>query len=441
MSFVESEVPAAALVAERESFLATHQKKVLFGIKSSNLGLITLYQFLLIFVLTRTVGADIYPVVVLLSSIGNYIIGTDLGFSGFVYAHVRERFIRKGVADTDGFVNSSINLYLLIPAAALLVAAFVIPLTLQFSTVLLAGLVIYFASIIFSLPWQMVRSIMMAIDGFMLMETLEFFRRLVLVLLVFAMLVGLPFVGFAIACVAVWVVAFTAAFIALRRRGIDLHPVALPVVGRFARDNRGKVARTASFAGMEFVLYNFPYLLIPALALGGHTLVFYDLFYKVTRFAGVAFNVPIETLLPGMTRAWHEGDKGQVKKIRRQMMLLCLPIFLFAAVLLLFFGKPFFHLLLHDFPIAGSGLVWGMVAMMGLILVQATTGGFLVGVGQYSTLVRVGFAALALAVIIALAGFLLHLGPGTLLVMYLVGYAAYAWLYRNAFSRLLRRTA
>lgn len=420
-------------------FVSRHERRLLFGIKSTNLVLITVYQFGLIFALTRTVGVEVYPTVVLLASVGNYILGTDLGFSGYVYAHVRERFIRSGVGSTGSFINASLNLYVLIPLVALVVAALVIPAAVHLSSELVLALVVYFASIVFSLPWQMVRSVMMAIDRFMLMETLEFGRRLVLVVLVAAMLAGLPFLGFALVCVGLWVLAFIAAFVALHRRGVPLRPLAPRPLARFAVDNRRNVAKTGAFGGMEFVLYNFPYLLIPALGLGGHSLVFFDLFYKVTRFAGVAFNVPIETLLPFQTRAWHQGDLAEVRRLRRQMMLLCVPLFLIAAAVLLLFGKPFFALLLHDFPVVDDGLLYAMVAMMLLILVQATTGTFLVGIGRYDTLVRVGFGALVLAVVLAVVGLVFHPGAGILLLLYVLGYGAYAWLYRAAFSRLLRR--
>ncbi|CAN5313432.1 hypothetical protein BH09PSE6_BH09PSE6_22750 [soil metagenome] len=425
-----------ALTPDR--FWTRHQRKVLFVVKSANLGLITIYQFLLIYVLTRTVGAEVYPIVVLLASIGNYILSTDLGFSGYVYALVRERFVRGGVGETHGFINAALNLYLFIPTVALIGAAFVIPATLHWTPLLLFGLVIYFASIIFSLPWQMVRSIMLAVDGFLLMESLEFVRRLTLVVLAAAMLAGLSFTGFAAGCVIAWVIAFGAAFMALRHHGIALRPLSPRQLFAFVAENRGKVARTGSFGAMEFVLYNFPYLLIPALGLGGHSLVFFDLFYKVTRFCGVAYNVPIETLLPFQTRAWHEGRKDEVRRIRWQMIGLCTPIFLAAAALLLLFGEQFFHLLLHDFPPVEPGLIHAMVAMMFLIMLQCTTGSFLVGIGRYETLVRVATAALGLSAAIALAGFVFRLSAAQLMVFYVVGYGVYAGIYRAAFSRLLR---
>lgn len=423
---------------ERVPFWSTHQRKVLFIVKALNLGLITAYQFVLIFVLTRTVGPAVYPTVVLLASVGNYILATDLGFSGYVYAYLRERFVRTGLTGTHDFIAASLNLYLLIPSAAVVVAAFVIPVTLPFAPDLLIALVIYFASVIFSLPWQMIRSIMLAIDAFLLMETLEFFRRLILLVLVVSMLFGLSFMGFAIACLVTWLLAFGAAFLAFRRRGIHLRVLPPRRLFAFVNENKGKVARTGTFSAMEFVLYNFPYLLIPALGLGSHLLVFFDLFYKVTRFSGVAYNVPIETLLPFQTRAWHEGRRDDVRRLRRQMILLCLPIFLVAATALLFFGKQFFDLLLDDFPDVESGLIYAMIAMMFLILLQATTGTFLVGVGRFDTLVRLGTVALGLSAAIAGAAIVFRLEGPQLLVLYLVGYAGYTFLYRRAFTRLLR---
>lgn len=433
--------PDAALFqapAPRSGFWSSHQRHILFGLKSSNLGLITLFQFLLIFTLTRTVGAEVYPIVVLLASVGNYILGTDLGFSAFVYSHIRERFVRREMTETHEFINSSINLYLAIPTIALIGAAIIIPATVHQSGHLVLALVVYFASIIFSLPWQMMRSIMMAIDGFMMMETLELVRRLVMVLLVVSMLLGLPFTVFAFACMGAWVMAFGSAFIALGRRGIRLHVLTPRKLVSFSVGNRRNVARTGAFGGMEFVLYNFPYLLIPALGLGGHTLVFFDLFYKLTRFAGVAFAVPIETLLPFQTRAWHEGRLPEVRKLRRQMLLLCLPIFAIASILLLFFGRWFFHVLLHGYPTVNPGLVYAMVAMMFFIMLQATTGTFLGSIGRFDTLVRIGTFALALALVVAGLGFFFRIGAGPLLVVYVIGYGVYAFIYRNSFSRLLR---
>jgi len=79
-----------ARIAERPALLVRYQRQVLFLAKALNLGLITVYQFLLIYVLTRAVGASVYPFVVFLASIGSYILSTDLGFSGFVYARVRK---------------------------------------------------------------------------------------------------------------------------------------------------------------------------------------------------------------------------------------------------------------------------------------------------------------------------------------------------------------
>jgi O-antigen/teichoic acid export membrane protein len=415
-----------------------HQRPVLFTIKLVNLALITIYQFFLIYVLTRTVGPEIYPVIVLIASVGNYILSADLGFSGYVYAHVRERFVLGTMADVKKFIVSSLNFYFLIPVVAFIGAALVIPIVSDWPPLTVVGLIIYFASIIFSLPWQMIRSIMLAIDAFLLMEAIEFFRRLLLVILAIAMLAGLPFPYFAAACLLTWVLAFGAAFAALHHHGILVFLMAPKQLLSFVLLHRGKVARTGSFGMMEFTFYNFPYILIPALGLGGNALIFFDLFFKVTRFCGIAYSVPIETLLPYQTRAWYEGRKDEVRHIRSKMILLCLPIFLIASALLLLFGELFFNLLLHNLYAISFEIIYMMIAMMFLILLQCTTGTFLVGIGKYETLVKISTVALGLSCMIALASFIFHFDIIQMLFIYVASYGVYAGIYRLAFKNLLR---
>lgn len=421
----------------RVSFSARHTKKFLLLLKVANLGVITAYQFALIFVLIRTVGPTLYPWLIFMAAIGNYVLNADLGFSGFVYADVRRHFIEGLLPSRLGFVNHAMLIYIGIALSASMVAAVAIALLPGLGVALKIALSLYFLATVIGLPWTLMRRIATAVDQFVAIEIVELARRIAMLILVAAMLKGLGFIEFAALSVIMWIVAFAAALTLIARRGIRLRRSSARVLAGFLAENRSSLFLTGGLTGLEFAIYNFPYLLIPVLFGSAAPLVVYDLFYKICRFGGTAFGVALETVLPFQTRAYHAGNLHDVSKHQRGAIALGLLPLLVASTLLLMFGQRMFAALLnHAVPIDRE-MTWTMVGMLIAILFQASAGTFLVAIGQFRRITRLTMGATIGMAVLAIVTFVLRLSFDTFMVVYVGIYALYAIAYQTLFHRVV----
>src|ERR1700677_3762390 len=89
-----------------------------FIFKALNLVLITTYSFELVYVLVRVLSLNFYPIAVFISSLGVYVMATDLGYSGFVYYRLRQSFLGTGEP-----YESLAEAFLIYVAVALVAAA------------------------------------------------------------------------------------------------------------------------------------------------------------------------------------------------------------------------------------------------------------------------------------------------------------------------------
>src|SRR5690242_13048771 len=122
------------------------------ALKVANLALVTFYSFGIIYVLVRVVPPGFYPWMVLLASIGGYVLATDMGFSAYVYAEVRRNFLADALDGADELVSQATSLYLALALAAIAIAGCVI--SLATPPRLAPALTAYFATIVLPLPWM-----------------------------------------------------------------------------------------------------------------------------------------------------------------------------------------------------------------------------------------------------------------------------------------------
>ncbi|TCQ03023.1 hypothetical protein [Sphingomonas sp. PP-CC-3A-396] len=425
-------------VAEgRPSFAARHVKQLLLLLKVANLGAITAYQFALIFVLIRTVGPTLYPWLIFMAAIGNYVLSADLGFSGFVYADVRRNFIDGLLPSRLGFVNHALLIYISIALGASAVAAIAITLLPGLGVALKVALTLYFLATVLGLPWTLIRRIATAVDQFVAIEIIELARRVVMLIVAAWMLNGLGFSGFAVLSVVIWIVAFAAAFVLIAKRGIRVRRSSPRILAGFIAENRSGLFLTGGLTSLDFAIYNFPYMLIPVLFGSAAPLVVYDLFYKICRFGGTAFSVALETALPFQTRAFHAGNLGEVKKYQRSAIALGLIPLIGASALLLLFGQRLFAVLLnHAVPIDRE-ITWTMVFMLAAILFQAAAGTFLGAIGKFSQITRLAMGASIGMTVLTLVTFVVRLSFDTFMAAYVVVYIGYAIVYQMLFHRVV----
>jgi hypothetical protein len=407
-------------------------------LKGLNLALLIAYSFGMVFVLVRSVPHGFYPWMVMLSSIGTYVLAVDLGFSNYVYSVVRRRFLTDTLAGGEALVAEATSLYLLVAAVACVLAA---PVVFALAP---AGLKLamfgYFATIVLPLPWMLIRRAAAAVDLHFQIEALECTRRAVFCGFGATMLLGVPLIGFVCLSLVGWVVAMAAAWLLLRHHGFHVRPRRPGRVLAFLAENRHGVLQSGRFTVLEFAIYNFPYLAIPVLFHGPADLVGFDLFNKVARFGGAAYSVPAEAFTPQQTRAYYAGDVDGVERYQRLMWLVGAVPMVIGSVLLITLGGPVFDRLLagvHSIPLE---LRCAMAAMLAALLLQSSAGGFLLSVGHYEAVSRVAMVTAGLMVGVVAVTALFGLSFADFMVLYVLAYGVHAVLFEVAFRRLSGRT-
>ena len=407
-------------------------------LKGVNLTLLIAYSFGMVFVLVRSVPHGFYPWMVMLSSIGGYVLAVDLGFSNYVYAVVRRRFLTDTLAGGEALVAEATSLYLLVAAAACAIAAPVV-FTVAPEDLRLA-MFGYFATIVLPLPWMLIRRAAAAVDLHFQIEALECTRRALFCGFGATMLLGVPLIGFVALSLVGWVVAMSAAWLLLWRHGFHIRPRRPGRVLAFLAENRSGVLQSGRFTALEFGIYNFPFLVIPLLFNGPANLVAFDLFNKVARFGGAAYSVPGEAFTPQQTRAHYEGDVDRVERYQRLTWLVGAVPMVIGSILLITLGGPVFDELLagaHAIPLE---LRCAMAAMLAALLLQSSAGGFLLSVGQYDAVSRVAMVTAGLMVGVVAITALAGLSFADFMVLYVLAYGVHAVLFERAFRRLSGRT-
>jgi O-antigen/teichoic acid export membrane protein len=432
--------PELKEVRPPEARLDRFAKHALLVLKAGNLGLITFYSFAIIYVLVRVIAPNLYPWIVFITSIGNYILASDLGFGGYIYASLRKSFLQAELMARARFASDAVNAYFYIALGAAAIAAVFILATLHLAPAMRIAIALYFTSIVVALPWSLIRRITSSIDLLVSMEAIEAVRRVVTIILAGAMLLGMSFIVFSALSLILWAIAFAASLALIRSQGIALTLVSPREAFRFIRENKQHVYSTGKLTGFEFVIYNHPYLLLPLLLGNASSIIAYDVFYKIVRFGGVACNVAVETFLPSQTRAFYARDWPVVRRYRWIVVALSLIPFLLASAFLVVLGQRFMVGLVSTAHPIDPSLRYLSVAMLGAIVFQASAGGFMVGIGEYALLGNLSMITVTVMAISALVVWFYHLPFIIFMFCFVAAYWLHTAMYQWAFHRSLRST-
>jgi len=415
---------------------ARKRRTLFFALKACNTAFLASQTFVTIFVLIRVLPHNVYSSSLLIISIAMYVMATDLGYSGYLYASLRRDFIQtRQIVDWEPY-SQAFTLYVTISlVAALLIGGSLVAFAdMQLEYRL--GLAAYFTSAVAALPWMLLRRIAAAIDLYLEFETFEFWRRLSFLLLSLAMLLGLSLLGFALLCMLVWLLAFWLAIRQLNRVAAKLRIVFLPSALAHALNNFPNIATTGLFSLLEFAMLNFPYILISA-QFRADSLIAFDVFFKLTRLGQFAYSVPTETLLPSQTAAFHMNDRQAViLNFFRMLALGSLALISLSAVILLF-GDEIFTFLLKRPDYVDLPLRIAIVAMLSGSLVQMSAGMLLTGTGKYPLLVRATAVTSSLMVGFAISTVLSHMSFDHFLIGYVLVYLVHALLFVGCFLLVL----
>lgn len=359
-------------------------------LRSSTAGGALLTGLVQTFVFARILSPDRFSVFILVGTLGVTLWLCDLGMAKIVFVRMRERFL-AGRIDSDTVEQAT-------AVAALYTALAILCTFLCFGAAVLvrsggwnaAELALFFLFTSLNLAWFAIRNISVAVDEFVGFETLEAGRRLGHIALTLVMLAGLPLMAFLLIANAMWALLFILACQRLLARGAITRDVrALPAQLRnFLRDNRREVLRTGTYAANEFYLYNFPYLVVPAMfGLGAPTIIL-DTAFKIFRGATVVYSAGCDLAVPRQTRAFAEQDRRSMILATLMAVALCaLPAAVMCA-LLIFASERIFAILLGPAATMPPQVAWLLIVLLIANLAQTVSNFLLVHTGFFREIAR-----------------------------------------------------
>lgn len=360
-------------------------------LRSSTAGGALIAGLIQTFVFARIVSPERFSIFILVGTLGITLWLFDLGMSKIVFVRTRDWHLagRRGVtvAEQSGAIAI---LYALLALAISAVFFLVIVARPDSSTLNALELSLFFLFTALNLVWFVLRNISVAIDDFITFETLEVIRRISHMVVMLAMLVGLPLMAFLIIANAIWAILFAISARRLAAQGaLALDLKSFPArLKHFFRDNRKEVLRTGTYGINEFYIYNFPYAVVPYMfGLGAPTIIL-DTTFKVFRGATLLYSAGCDLAVPRQTRAF--ADKDQPNLILSTLMAtaLCSLPALILCGLLIFAAEPFFALLLGKAATMPPQATPLLIVLLVANLVQTVSNFLLVHTGFFKEIAR-----------------------------------------------------
>ncbi len=417
-------------------------QRIYFLLKLSNTAIVSIWSFLITYSMIHTIGVTGYAFLAGLFAISALVLQTDLGLAAVLFARLRKTFLTgEGDLAEDRSIFSALFVcyFGVALVATATVAAFILGTAAGPESVRGAAVLI-FGGIVLTLPWLPVRAALNAHDRYIASETIEFCRRGVMLLAAAALLIGLPVWAYGLVVLSSWVVVYGVAAVLVAGCGMSLLERSFLAGARaLMRTELARVRAAVRFAGSEFLIYIFPYYCIPFLFGSPTILVAFDTYYKVTRFAASAYLVGSETFLPAQTRAYYAHDHEQLRRLTARILAIgAVPAIGGIAVVALF-GHEVFAILLSHGDVVSPTLRAVICAMFVLMLLQATCGTFLVGIGLLQPLANRANLVLAGMALLVAATWAFSLSFDAMMIGYVAifagGVVSYVLLLRRLFYR------
>lgn len=370
---------------------AARKSATFFLLKATNTGLATLWSFLLTYSLVRQVGLHDYAFFATVIAFASLVLQADLGISLRLFGRMRQNFLHPESSSRQE-LGSAVAAALWSYSAAAILATLAFGVALWTADLGLAAYrpiyLLLFAGSVLPLPWMILRLAANAFDAYVLTEGIDFLRRLVLVLLTAALAFGLPLTLYAICFVLLWLSGLVALFLVAQRRLGFLSGAQIGQGFRVLRADLRGITASAVLSLSEFLIYIYPYYVIPLIYRDALALVVFDMFYKVTRFGVTAFLTVAETMMPHQTQAYHAHDVTKLMRwIRLSFGLSALP-FAVGAGIIYVLGDRFFGTLLGHPEVVSESTRIAICVMLFLMLVQTASGAVLAAIGWLAPLAR-----------------------------------------------------
>jgi O-antigen/teichoic acid export membrane protein len=425
---------------------AARKSAVFFLLKASNTALASVWSFLLAFALVRIVGLESYAFFATVIAFASLVLQADLGISIRLFGQLRQNFLHPENGIRQALGNA-------VAAALASYAAIAVLATLVFGVMVWGlglGLAQYhsvylllFAGSVLPLPWMILRLTANAFDYYVLTEAIDCVRRTLLLALTAALVIGLPLMAYAVCFVLLWLVAISVLFVMARKRLDILSGASIRAGFTVLRGDLKGITASAVLSMSEFLIYIYPYYVIPLTHRDALALVAFDMFYKVTRFATTAYLTVTETVLPHQTRAFHAGNVPMLRKMMLVAFALAAVPMVGAVGIIGFFGDRFFGILLGHSDVVTPTIRLTICAMLFLMMVQTVSGAMLAGIGRLAVLARRASTTLGMMLVLALVSGL----QNWTIEQFIIGYAAvyayeafgYFWSMLMLFREISRK--
>ena len=375
------------------------------------------------FVFARVLSAEDFSICILIGTFGVSLWLFDLGAAKILFVRQRARQLAQRADNTIAAQSSAVvALYALIVLAGTLVCFAVMASRPSVTVWQGCEFALFFSFAALNLVWFPLRNVSNAVDEFISFETLEAIRRGGHILIMLALLAGLPLPAFLLLANLLWFVLLAICISRLVAHGAMAPgvPQLWGTLVAFWRDNRAELLRSGNYAIAELAIYSFPYLVVPVVfGLGAPTIIL-DTIFKIFRGATLIYAAGLDPLVPRQTRAFADHDAPTLKKATLLATVLCAVPTLALCALLLFAGDRLFALLLGHAATVPPAATLILIVLLLANLAQNVASCLLLHTGFFREIARVAtFLVVAMAAMTALT-----LLSGLDIVGFIGGYAA-----------------
>jgi len=375
------------------------------------------------FVFARVLSPQEFSIYILIGTFGVSLWLFDLGAAKILFVRQRARHLAQRSDNSIAAQSSAVvALYALIVLAGTLACFAVMASRPSVSTWQGFEFALFFSFAALNLVWFPLRNVSNAVDEFISFETLEAIRRGGHIVIMLALLIGLPLPAFLLLANLLWFVLLGICISRLVEHGAMAAgvPRLLGTLSAFWRDNRAELLRSGNYAIAELAIYNFPYLVVPVVfGLGAPTIIL-DTVFKIFRGATLIYAAGLDPMVPRQTRAFADHDAPTLKKATLIATVLCAVPTLALCALLLFAGDWLFALLLGQAATVPPAATLILVVLLVANLAQNFASCLLLHTGFFREIARVAsFLVVAMAGMTALA-----IVSGLDIVGFIGGYSA-----------------
>jgi O-antigen/teichoic acid export membrane protein len=375
------------------------------------------------FVFARVLSAEEFSIYILIGTFGVSLWLFDLGAAKILFVRQRARHLAQHADSTIATQSSAVvALYALIVLAGTLVCFAVMASRPSVTVWQGFEFALFFSFAALNLVWFPLRNVSNAVDDFIAFETLEAIRRGGHIVIMLALLIGLPLPAFLLLANLLWFVLLGICIARLVDKGAVAAgvPHIWSTLRTFWHDNRAELLRSGNYAVAELAIYNFPYLVVPvAFGLGAPTIIL-DTVFKIFRGATLIYAAGLDPMVPRQTRAFADHDATTLKKATLIATILCAVPTLALCALLLLAGDRLFALLLGQAATVPPAATLILIVLLLANLAQNVASCLLLHTGFFREIARV-----ASFLVVAMAGMTAAvLLTGLDIVGFIGGYAA-----------------